>query len=483
MTLAGVSTMSHGRPKRFVINGVSIFGGEAISRVATASMALVVARFFGSESLGNYGYAVALTSILLMVPDFGLHLFTVRECSTSPRRLSEVFWSVHWAKFGLASVVIVFSVFFGHWSISSEERRLLFSILVCRVLLQTFSQAAMSIFKSREQMHYVAVQQFMNSLVVIFWVALSLWFEARLPVVICGLVAGQLVETCLGWMILRRIPLRFEMCNRTVLIETLRSCFPIGLTAILLALNLRLDIFVFSRYRTSHELGEFNAAQWFVIAFFLVTSLLLTVLFPKLSRLANSERGALYVLSLVKNGLLATSLGALFVWLFAYKLIAFLFGDSFAPAAGILRILAPALPLGFLNTVFFYVLAAARKRFVCLGTLTLGIAGGTVLSLILTAHYGAAGCATAAVTREFFASSIYIVFLIRSSQLRVVGFALLKIFVGSTATLAAAVVLAAPAYNETLWVATWMFLILMGTMRVLGLPTTGEWRLLTEDQP
>jgi len=113
--------------RRFFINGASIFGGEAISRLATAAMALVVARSFGSEALGNYGYALALASVLLIVPDLGLHLFTVRELSASPKRLAEIFWGVHWLKFGLAAAVVIFTVWFGEWAISNRERRLLFT--------------------------------------------------------------------------------------------------------------------------------------------------------------------------------------------------------------------------------------------------------------------------------------------------------------------------------------------------------------------
>src|SRR6185295_16401131 len=87
------------------INSASIFGGEALARLATALMALVVARFYGLEALGDYGYALALTSVLLIVPDFGLHLFAVREISSSSRESREVFWGMHWLKLGLTAGV------------------------------------------------------------------------------------------------------------------------------------------------------------------------------------------------------------------------------------------------------------------------------------------------------------------------------------------------------------------------------------------
>jgi hypothetical protein len=84
------------------------------------------------------------------------------------------------------------------------------------------------------------------------------------------------------------------------------ASFPFGVTAILLALNLRIDILVLSHYVSSRILGQFNAAAWFVVAMFLCASLLMSVLFPRLSRVL-AEPGGLgsdYIRSLVKNVLM-----------------------------------------------------------------------------------------------------------------------------------------------------------------------------------
>src|SRR5688572_33379534 len=102
--------LSRALQHRLFINSASIFGGEAIARLATWLMALVIARWYGSAALGEYAYALALASVLLMVPDFGLHLFAVRELSTFPGRFPEIFWGVHWLKLGLTAVVVVLSI-------------------------------------------------------------------------------------------------------------------------------------------------------------------------------------------------------------------------------------------------------------------------------------------------------------------------------------------------------------------------------------
>jgi len=69
----------------------------------------------------------------------------------------------------------------------------------------------------------------------------------------------------------------------------------------------------------------------------------MSVLFPKLSRLfrGDSTLGSAYVTGLLKNGLLATALGALALWFGATALLVWVFGEALAPAAPTLRLLAP----------------------------------------------------------------------------------------------------------------------------------------------
>src|SRR6266481_1580763 len=190
-------------PRRLLVNSASIFVGEAIARLATFLMAVVIARRYGSAALGEYGYALALASVLLVVPDLGLHLFVVRELSTDKRRLQAIFWSVHWLKFLLVGFVVAFGLVFGNWGIAEDGRRVLFYVLIARVLLQTFSQASMAVFKAFECMEYIAIQQTVNSVVVVLWVGAALALHSRLPVLVAALVAGQVAETLLGWRILR----------------------------------------------------------------------------------------------------------------------------------------------------------------------------------------------------------------------------------------------------------------------------------------
>jgi O-antigen/teichoic acid export membrane protein len=343
----------------------------------------------------------------------------------------------------------------------------------------------MAVFKAYEEMHYIAWQQILNTVLVALWVGGALALHAGLTVVVLGFVVGQTADTCLGWRIVQVSfspgpPCKWES---KIIAATLAASAPIGVTAILQATNLRGDILVLSHFAPNGSLGQFQAAAWFPVGAFLAASLLMTVLFPKLSRLVQqgSPLAGAYILGLVKNGLLAAGLGGLVIWVTAPHLLALFFGHDSAPAVGTLRILAPMLPLVFLNTILFYVFVAAGWRLAYLGTLALGVAAGLALSVSLTSAYGPRGCAFADVAREFIICATYTYFLVRENQTRIAGMAMAKVLMGSAVLLGLSLLLPMLTRRGDQWIAAWMLLVMVGTLVGLGVPRRREWTLLTDD--
>jgi O-antigen/teichoic acid export membrane protein len=472
-------------PRRLFLNSAAIFGGEAVARCATLVMAVIIARRFGPVALGEYGYALAFASILLLVPDFGTHLFAVRELSTSPERLSAIFWNIHWLKLFLSGAVTLFVILSGAWLVPDLGSRLLFYLLTGRVLLQTYSQASMAIFKAFERMHFVAIQQSISSLVVVGWAGVALALKADLWMVVAALLAGQVAETCLGWQFIRTSfsPGRPVRWNGRQLSAIIVSSFPIGITAMLQALNIRIEVLVLGRYVSDQVLGQFQAVAWFPVGIFLVTSLLMTVLFPKLSRLMRKDSvySRAYLTGLLKNGLLAATLVSIVLWFCAPSLLVSVFGAALSPAAPTLRLLTPMLPLVFMNTVLFYVFIAAQRRGVYMGTLGLGVALGLGLSFILTAHYGVVGCVLAGVVREFTMCSFYLYFLIQGNHARAAGWGVLKVFLHAALFVILGILVTAASGHGVQWPAAWLLLVLVETLFTLDFPRRLEWQLLTDD--
>lgn len=469
--------------QRTLVNSAAIFGGETVSRLTALAMGLIVAHRFGAAGFGQYGYALAVAGILLVFPDFGLHLLTTRELATDPERLRRIFWSLHWIKFFLVGGVLFFTFLLGESAVTDGGRRILLCVLVARAALMTFSQAYMAIFKAFERMQYVALQQLANAAVALICVAIALALRMNLGVMVSCLVVGQAADTYIGWRIVRR---RFGTgsiyaWDSAFSCTMLWAAAPIGITAILLAANLRMDILTLSIFAPDSELGRFQAGAWFLMGTFLFASLVISVIFPKLCRLLHppSERASVYVASLLKHGTILVTAGSLVVWLAAPRVLPWIYGPQFVNAVDLLRILAPAIPFTFINTVLVYVFIAARLRAVYVGTLGLSFSLGAILCLFLVRSYGASGAALADVIREFVVAAVFLVHLKRYHLAARASGALLKICVPALALMLYA--FGGSLGPQTTWTAACDVLVLGGTLILAGFPNRRELVLILDE--
>jgi len=451
-------------------NAAAIYGGEALCRSATLVTALIIARRFSPAALGQYGYAVAIGSVFVLLPDLGLHLLVTREVAAESRSLPEAFWNLHWLKLILVGVVTAAGLGFGLLAIHDEGRRWLFYILAVRAMLQSFSMGCMAIFKAMERMHFVTLLQLANGIVTVAVLAACVFMKAGLYVTVSSLLWGQAVEVLLGWWITYCYfnPGPMHTWNTHELLIMFITAVPIGLTALLQAFGLRIDILILGIYSANEQLGQFQAAAMILIAGFIATSLLMTVLFPKLVRtLRNTtSAGAAYLESLIKHGTLAATFASIVVWIAAPSLVQLFFGQNFNLAVSIMRILAPILPFVFINTSMFFVFIALNRRQAYLATLAATAGLGIGLSFLMAPRFGGVGVALADLIREVVGSVIFVYILDRDAQVPVLGPALLKIFLSTAAFVFVAALVVGVAGNLHLW-AVMGSLIMFGEMLLL----------------
>lgn len=473
--------------RKTLVNGAALFGGETVSRLGGWLMAFIVAHRFGAAGLGQYAYAVAVASVLLMLPDFGLHLAAIRALSARPEQLRITFWTLHWIKLPLVGALVSGVLVFGGVALRDSGRRMLLYVLLARAVLMTFSQAYMAVFKAFERMHYIGLLQLANATVVLISVVAAWQVQASLSSTVGCLVAGQTVETCVGWAVARS---RFTTGEAYkwdfALVRTLLlAAAPIGVTVILQAVNLRLDLLLLSVFASNAELGRLQAADSFLLATFLGTSLALGVVFPKMCRLLSprSEGSGVYISNLLKHGTLLVAVLSLAVWVGAPELLRLLYGRELAAASTVLRLLVPALPLAFINTLLVYVFFAAGLRSVYLGTLGLSVALTVGLCMWLVPGLGASGAVLADLIRESAVAAVFLGQLQRHGLAAGGARALLKVCLG-VAVLTLLLVAFAPSPGTwPLWAVACTVLLFGGTLLLAGPPRRAEILILLGDHP
>ncbi|MGH9470737.1 MAG: flippase [Terriglobia bacterium] len=462
--------------RRTVANGVSIFGAEAASRLATFVVAMVIARRFGPQALGEYGYALALTGILLVLPDMGLHLLATRELAAHPERLSVVVWRLFFLKAALFAGVIAIGALLAEVAIHDEARRALFLVLAARMVLQSISLGCAAVFKAFERMHYIALTQLANAGVCFAALAACLLLKTNLALVAGALVIGQVFETWFAWRILMRRfnPGAIPRWNWKPLLAAFTKAAPVGIVVLLQTVGLRVDILILGIFAPDRDLGRLQAAVWFVTLSFLLATLLMSVLFPKLARLWRHPAAERihYIESLLKHGaLFATGLAAV-VWLAAPYLLKTFFGESLGSAASLLHILAPAIPFLFVNSMLFYVYIAADRRKTYLAILSFSLTGGLIAAFMLAARWGATGSAWADVARELVECVLLLFCLNRESLIPNLGPAFFKVAI-SGAGVTAIILVAGRIHTVESCAAVWSFAIVAATLVFTGLP---KWR-------
>ena len=305
--------------------------------------------------------------------------------------------------------------------------------------------------------------------------------NASVTMVVLALVAGQALETWIGWRLVRKslspgVPCRWVSSD---LQQMLFAGVPIGVAAVLQALNLRLDVLTLSPFASSRVLGCYQAAAWFPVGAFLFVSLMMTTLYPKLSRLLRGpeSQGNAYVASLLKGGVLFMTAVSIIAGLLAPYLLRLLFGPELIAAFPTLRILLVALPFIFINTALFYVFIAAQKRTACLSALLTGVITGSALSLVLSAKYGPTGTAVGYVLREACMAAVYLSFL-KTGDLVKSALSTLRILVCCSAGLLVLVFLLA---DSAIFAAAWSVALAAGIIVFVRGSQLQGMRLLMDD--
>jgi len=459
-------------------NGAAIFLGEGLSRIGNFVIAVIIARQFGAAALGQYGYAVSVVSILLLLPDMGLHLSATQRVAENVGDLQRVFWNLHWIKFGLLVIVAVFAILFGEFAIHDGGRRLLFYVLTVRVLFLTFSQAYMSFYKATERMHFVTLQQAVGVTASLLALLTCYWMGAGLAGFVGALVAGQIGEASAGWWILRRhfhpgparkgdVHLSKNMFGMAV---------PVGVIALLQAASLRIDVLVLGAFASNSELGHFQAAAWLLVLVFLTASLFMTVLFPRLVRVLSSPspRGIAWVESLVQNGLILSLAVATISCLAAPYWLRVCYGQDLLPATPLLRILSTAVPFLFLNTVLFYIFVASNRRGTYLVALLTSSSAGLGLACWLAPRYGGMGVGFADLAREVLLCTLLLTALCRKGLIQGLAPALLRTGFISSLVMVLIAVLAGFHHPGDMWATTWICTISVCSLAFLGVPRRSQ---------
>ncbi len=404
-------TLSPPALKNTLANLGSVVGAEALLRAAAFLAAIAIARAYGSMVFGIYATALAYVTVGSMLADNGLQTAAIQQISRSPGEFSPIICRLYATKtLTLMPAIVVFTAVILWWRLPPLTFRIV-SLLALRTVLQAYAQLHAAILKAISRMQAIAAVQLLHFILLVAGIVWCYESAREITTMLAVMVAGQVFEVAGSALVLRSNGLRPV---RT----TLASCWdlvcvatPFGVANTLAAIALRCDVVLLSWIVPPAILGQFAAAQAFLVLGSVASWLFGSVLLPEMARLAQ-DRDALeyYVRGWIRRLVVALVPAALLTMWAAPTVLPTVFGKAFGADASILVILAAAAPFLFFNSLYLNRAVALDLRSVYVGAYASSFVIGLLLELVLVRVWGAHGVAAACVFREVFLFTFFKVF-------------------------------------------------------------------------
>jgi O-antigen/teichoic acid export membrane protein len=389
--------------KQTVANVGSVAAGEGLLRLGSFLAAVVIARAYGSAVFGIYATALAYVTVVSMLADNGLQIAAVQRISRSPSDLAAIASQLYLAKSLLLAPAVVLLVGLLFWLRLPALVATIVALVALRAFLQSYAQLQVAILKAINRMRVITVVQAVH---FAFLVAGIGWCYRRghgIAVLLTVMVAGQLLELFGSALFLRNYGARAIRTRVLQSWKLLLAAAPMGAAYTLNSIALRGDVVLLSFMFPAAVLGQFAAAQSFLVLLTVSAWLFGSVVLAEMSPLAHDDEAIEYYVRRWTRRLLVVLVPAAVVGFWAAPMgLTAVFGGAFGSAAPIVAILVPATPLLFLNSLYLNRAVALDLRSVYLGGYASAFALGLLLDVILMRWLGALGVAIAAVAREIF---------------------------------------------------------------------------------
>lgn len=365
--------------------------------VAGTGLYVVLGRLLSVSDYGTVMLAMAASTVMALLPNYGFNLFIIRELAQGKYNRAQILGNVFVVKLGLSLVALLLLQSYAALS-ESADQPLVFLVFGISVIVQSFSDFFNAILKADEYFQAesaTAITQNLAQLALVLLVAVFLRLSP-LSVAILILI-GRSAALLVSFVLLKVAPgtnLRASLsCIRPAVAWKLtKDAFPFALQSALGVVYFQSDTLLIGEMLNVTSVGYYQAAMRLVLALNRVPSVLMSAFYPQIARdldagevkEANLSTARLLIHVLFFIGL---SLTLAFV-LFASPIVISLYGQKMLPAVPILRILGIVFAVRFLASGYGLIVVSHRRQELQLLAAAVAVVLNIGLNLILIPRYG-----------------------------------------------------------------------------------------------
>jgi O-antigen/teichoic acid export membrane protein len=387
---------------------------------ALASFVLfnILARYWGSELLGEFSTITTYFMLLMQIPLLGLHLLIIRDVAANPGKTGAVVSSAMAISLSVSILLVVIVSCIGRF-LYPESLHAAFYVLSLSCIPTAFIVVIESLLIGQEKVHTMAlvniVESVLRSLVCIllFWAGfglvalISVYLICRFAAMFAYLLNSG-INTYLKSGIDRR-QVALYMVKMPTFLAILIFSASIG----------RLDFIFLSLVGNMQDVGLYAVPFKLYELGLMIPSMIVMVLFPTFARLFNESRThfnqaySLLVRAMVISGLPA----CITVAYLSSDILHLLFGEEYMQGTHVLQLLSFAVLFMGLDQLLSTIILAGKREDLELKVLAITFIAYLAMLTALVPAYGISGAAWATFLATFIKLIMRYVYAVRNIEM------------------------------------------------------------------
>ena len=378
----------------------------AISLIITLGIAFAVRfwipKFFGPEAFGKLNFADRLTFAIFCFATLGADSYIEKKVAVRAEHASEfmgAFLLVRLVVFFLLLVAI--AVILTLMGKDAQVHHLVFLFAVGQIFYVT-NETFTALLEAKGTVNEVVFWRTASKIVWGGGIVAGALIWHRVEVVAVAFLVSEFIKVPMLLAASRKHLELKLLLNWAAAKAMIWASFPFFVNFLSHTLYASVDVVMISGLTTDEEVGWYGAAMNLNGVVLLLMPVVNAVVLPMTARIAQLGEEALgeTIRAAVRLMLTATVPLALLVAINAEYLVAFLFGDAYAPTVTSLRIISPIVPLTFLCVLLSIHLIQMEKIWTLVKITLTGLALNPTLNALLIlpaySHFGNGGAGMAA---------------------------------------------------------------------------------------
>ena len=409
----------------------NVFAGAA-GKIAIALLGLLIlgmlTRSLGPADFGHYRTILTYLVLTSMFSSFGTNTLALREISRGDAKQEKLIGNAITFRLTVTSLTLLISAALA--PLFEFEPIVLKGILIGLFgwLAYLTNEVITAVFHNKLKQHLASIADVIGTAFTCILVFLFISLDMGLLAMLGALACGQILTVCIAGIFANRlIPLRLQIDwkNWSYLI---RAGWPIGASVILELIILRGDTMLLAILKPAADVGFYGVGIKIFEILISVPPLFAALMMPLfVQSVALPEKFRHYTNYSLKMMMLVGVFVCCVLFQFSNEIILLIAGNQFEQSGLVIRILAPAILIVYINILFRFALTAAGKQTAMFKADLFGLFIAIPAYLILIPMWSYEGAAWAKVSAYAAILLVSSITMIREAKINIMPFTILKL--------------------------------------------------------